>query len=348
MKPFLTGLLRFAGALLEVLKSLPKVFSRLLPFLCALCRAIHRCFRRPERNTCCPRIPPGTHVRADPMLYSQPWLMSQGLAVTWDNPDIQLYDMLGNPVASSDLKPSTDYKVVVRIWNNSYDAPAAGLGVYLSYLHIGFGNTKFPIANTGVNLGVKGSAHCPVFAALVWHTPSVPGHYCLQAELAWTDDANPNNNLGQENTLVGAAHSPALFQFTATNDVNVAQRFELEADMYTIPPLRRCSDEEPPRMRDNGSRPSSRYEESLQRWAATLKKQAYGMFPVTNAWRVNIEPRNFELAPGASQEVSVTIEPVSGTFSGSQAFNIHGFATPLNAGAELRRIAGGVTLYVQG
>jgi len=154
------------------------------------------------------------------MLYSQQWLMSQGLAVTWDNPDIQLFDMLDHPVSSSDPSPDTDYKVLVRIWNNSYDAPAVGLGVYLSYLHIGFGNTSFPIANTGVNLGVKGSAHCPVFPTFLWHTPTVPGHYCLQAQLDWTDDANPNNNLGQENTLIGVAHSPAQFQFTVENDVN--------------------------------------------------------------------------------------------------------------------------------
>src|SRR5215470_18373637 len=159
-----------------------------MPFLRALWRAVHRCFRRPERNSCCPKIPPGTHVRADPMLYSQQWLMSQGLAVTWDNPDIQLFDMLDHPVSSSDPSPDTDYKVLVRIWNNSYDAPAVGLGVYLSYLHIGFGNTSFPIANTGVNLGVKGSAHCPVFPTFLWHTPTVPGHYCLQAQLDWTDD----------------------------------------------------------------------------------------------------------------------------------------------------------------
>jgi len=44
------------------------------------------------------------------MLYSQHWLMEQGLAVTWDNPDIQIYDMTGNPVAPWDLNRSEEQR----------------------------------------------------------------------------------------------------------------------------------------------------------------------------------------------------------------------------------------------
>jgi hypothetical protein len=72
------------------------------------------------------------------------------------------------------------------------------------------------------------------------------------------------------------------------------------------------------------------------------------MFPVTDGSRVTIDPQTFELASGASRHVRVTIEAVAGTFSGTQAFNIHGFATPLRADVELRQLVGGVTLYVQG
>src|ERR1035437_1506232 len=36
----------------------------------------------------CAVIPPQIYKRADPMIYSQYYLMEQGLAVTWDNPDI--------------------------------------------------------------------------------------------------------------------------------------------------------------------------------------------------------------------------------------------------------------------
>ena len=278
------------------------------------------------------------------MLYSQSWLMSQGLAVTWDNPDIQLYDTKNNPVSSSDLLPDTDYQVVVRIWNNSYTGPAAGLEVQLGFIHIGFGNTRFAIGSTAVNLGVKGSAHCPVFAKFVWHTPAVPGHYCLQAQLVWPDDANPNNNLGQENTLVGIVHSPADFVFTVTNDATVERRFELEADMYGIPPLAPCPDTAP--NRDAAvSRAAGRYAESQARWTAILRTQAYGMFPVTVDWNLAIAPHTFTLAANASQDIKVSIDYRKGTFHGTQPFNIHGFASPPNGP---RILAGGVTLYVQG
>ena len=48
----------------------------------------------------CLFIPPKIYRRPDPLIYDQYYLMAQGLAVTWDNPDIQLYDKIGNPVSS--------------------------------------------------------------------------------------------------------------------------------------------------------------------------------------------------------------------------------------------------------
>jgi hypothetical protein len=344
MNSFLNGLKKFFSALVNVLTLLLTIFPQLLRFLRGLRRAAHRCFRKPDRGGCCLDLPPTVHLRADPMLYSQFWLMSQGLAVTWDNPDIQIYDMIGNPVAPVGLIPDQDYQVVVRIWNNSYGAPAAGLGVDLSFIHIGIGNTHFPIGITTANLGVKGSAHCPAFAKFIWHTPAEKGHYCLLAQLIWSDDANPNNNLGQKNTLVGETHSPALFAFTITNDATVARRFELEADMYAIPELPRCPDATP-LSTTHAATTEGRYAESQRRWAAALLKQAYGMFPVAPDWKVTISPQAFGLAPNGSQDVNVSIERTSGKFIGAQPFNIHGFAAPPNGP---RKLVGGVTLYVQG
>jgi hypothetical protein len=345
MNPFLSGLTKFFSALVDFLKGLLTLFPHLLRFLLGLWRAIHRCFRKPDRGGCCLDLPPKVHLRADPMLYAQYWLMSQGLAVTWDNPDIQIYDMLGNPVAPVGLIPDRDYQVIVRIWNNSYGAPAAGMGVDLTFIHIGFGNTQFPIGATSANLGVKGSAHCPAYAKFIWHTPKEKGHYCLLALLIWPDDANPNNNLGQKNTLVGETHSPAQFVFTVTNDASVERRFELEADMYAIPELPRCPDTTQPPAGRAGAATTGRYAESQARWAATLLKQAYGMFPVTPAWKVTISPQAFGLAPNGSQDVNVSIDFTSGKFIGTQPFNIHGFATPPNGP---RKLVGGVTLNVQG
>jgi hypothetical protein len=43
-----------------------------------------------------------------------------------------------------------------------------------------------------------------------WHTPAVPGHYCIEVELSHPDDGNPANNRGWNNTLVHAAQSPVV------------------------------------------------------------------------------------------------------------------------------------------
>jgi hypothetical protein len=39
----------------------------------------------------CATMTPAVYKRADPLIYSQKYLKEQGLAVTWNNPDIQLY-----------------------------------------------------------------------------------------------------------------------------------------------------------------------------------------------------------------------------------------------------------------
>jgi len=77
--------------------------------------------RRGRPLHCAPRcavIPSGVYKRADPLIYSQQYLREQGLAVTWNNPDIQLFEG-GVPVSSSALKPNTEYEVQATIYNNS-------------------------------------------------------------------------------------------------------------------------------------------------------------------------------------------------------------------------------------
>src|SRR3954447_2468761 len=71
--------------------------------------------RKPPRTgDCCIDLPPDVYKRADPLLYSQQYLMARGLAVTWDNPDIDVLD--GGAVVSGPLKPDHDYTVRVRVW----------------------------------------------------------------------------------------------------------------------------------------------------------------------------------------------------------------------------------------
>jgi hypothetical protein len=336
---FLKGLLKGLASLAELIKILLATFARLLPFLRALLLAFRRCFHRPERGGCCFKLP-DVYKRPDPMIYSQYWLMSQGLAVTWDNPDIQIFDMAGKPASPADLAPDTDYRVEVTCWNNSYDAGAPFLGVYLSYLSFGAGTTSTPVPPpVVVSLGVKGSSTCPAIAPFVWHTPPTPGHYCLQALLVCGDDANAKNNLGQKNVHVGKMHSPAVFTFALENQSAIARRFVLAADMYRLPKLASCETESAP------PREGGRLAESRARWDRALREQAYGMFAVDPAWRVAITPSELEIEPRASREVSVSVEYLAGTFTGTMPFNVHAFAS--GTGDE-RTLLGGVTLYAQG
>lgn len=256
------------------------------------------------------------------MIYDQYFLMSQGFAVTWDNPDIHLERPLGTPVPSHDLMRNTDYHVIARIWNLSEKAPAAHLPVQVSYLTFGIGTKKTTFAETQVNLPVKGSPGVPAMADVVWRTPSDSGHYCLQVELIWPpeDDENPDNNLGQHNTDVKALHSPATFEFPVRNDhLTRSRRITLVADTYVIPPRPSC--------REDGQR-----EHAVTRHGA-------GNFPVPAGWDVEITPNEFVLGPHEERLATVRITAPDG-FSGQKAFNLNALD-----GAQL---LGGVTLYVDG
>ena len=289
----------------------------------------------PVRNDCCIQLPPDVYKRADPLIYSQYYLMAQGLAVTWDNPDIDIFD--GTVLVTGPLQRDHRYRVRVRIWNGSYDAPAVGVGVALSYLSFGAQTVSHAIAASSVNLGAKGTIDSPSFAEFTWTTPSTEGHYCLQAQLTWGDDANPDNNLGQKNVNVAAVQSPAEFAFLVRNEASVARRFRIEADTYALPRLRPCEEEVP---RDD-EQPKTRLAESKVRWAKALGEQGYGRFPVPDDWSVKIVPDTLSLGPREEAKVAVTIEPMDAAFRGSKTFNVHTFAVG-ESGARI--MTGGVTL----
>src|SRR5262249_14391575 len=88
-----------------------------------------------EEEEECGRIPEPLVRRPDPCIYSQFYLASQGLPVTWDNPDIWVAPA-SNPGAiepdSYHLHADTDYIVSVRVHNASTD-PAIGVRVRLVY-----------------------------------------------------------------------------------------------------------------------------------------------------------------------------------------------------------------------
>jgi hypothetical protein len=147
-------------------------------------------------DDCCLHLD-DVYRRPDPLIYRQSCLMSKGLSVTRDNPDMQLFAPgagprgLAAPVASSDLVADHLYRVRIQVWNGSYDVPAVGLPVAVSFVDFGVGASSHAVGMDVVDLGVTGSPDCPAYAVVDWRTPAVPGHYCLLALLDGTDDAPP-------------------------------------------------------------------------------------------------------------------------------------------------------------
>lgn len=302
--------------------------------------------RRGRPLRCTPRcatVRPDVYKRADPLIYSQTYLMEQGLAVTWDNPDIQLYDG-GTPISSSQLQAGRTYDVVATIHNNSTDAPAVGLLVEFSFRSFGVGAATTTLGTTVVDLPVKGSPNHPANTKIAWTTPATPGHYCLLVRLIWPDDANPKNNIGQENTNVGTAASPAVFQFPVRNEDTIRKRIRMTADAYTIPARVPCDKRPTPQDSDRRYADRKRIDvflpplEEAADWTLARVRHGAAAFPIPPDWSVRIVPPEFELAPGAVENVTVTITPPD-SFRGDRSFNINAMY-----GAAL---LGGVTLTVR-
>lgn len=308
--PRIVGLLLLIGWLVWLLCSLYR-----------LCRLV--CGDRKQPGT--PKVPPWAYRQPDPLIYSQQYLQAQGLAVTWNNPDIHLESPAapGVPVDSHDLQPDTDYLVIARVWNGSTTAPAPGLPVHVSFLEFGIGTTRHDVGQTAVDLAVKGAAGCPAFATVGWHTPATPGHFCLQVQLIWDDDANPANNMGQHNTDVKPLNSPhAAFDFPLRNATETALLLRLQADSYDIPPPPECQPEDDA--------------DAVRRRRARHSRAAW---PIPDGWQVGITPSEARLDPGQSTPVRVDITAPDG-YVGRQAVNVNAHAG--------QTLAGGVTFYVEG
>jgi hypothetical protein len=285
------------------------------------------------REPDCMRIPPTVYRRPDPMIYSQKYLMSQGLAVTWDNPDIHL-ELAGVPVPSSSLTANTEYDVIARIWNGSTRAPAMKLPIQFSYLSFGIGAGSTAIAEDHVDLPVNGASGHPTYARVKWRTPPTPGHYCLQVEAIWTDDENPANNLGQSNTTVKALNSPnATFVVPVRNPTRWDQAVRLEVDGYSLPTPPDCDPHQ------TGSSVDMTPAEIDRHRRDSVARHGRSGHPVPPGWRIVVDPQELVLHPGQQHEVTVSVTSPDG-FAGRRGFNVNGFV----GGRPL----GGVTLYVEG
>jgi hypothetical protein len=334
---YIRGALAFLALIFRAL------IYRWLPALLALigliADAIRRwCLRRrlPDRlgkaaNSRCVPISDLAYKRPDPLIYDQYYLMSQNLAVSWDNPDIELR-RANAVVPSHAIQPDTEYEIVARIWNGSTEAPIVGLPVTFSYLSFGIGTVNHPIGQASVDLGVKGGPGCPAFASIPWRTPQGTGHFCIQAQFEWSDDVNPGNNLGQENLEIVKAHSPARTRFELRNDTDRRQEFRLEADAYAIPPLPPCGERRP--------RPQTRPGRRLLPGTilSVPSEHDRANYPLPDGWTVEFAPERAELDAGETRTIEATVTPAEG-FSGRREINVHAFRGEV--------AAGGVTLIVE-
>lgn len=273
-------------------------------------------------------VPASIYKRPDPLLYSQAWLIARGLAVTWDNPDISVFEVQGSglppkPVPPHALAPNTAHLIRTRIWNGSVEAPAVNLLVRFSYLSFGIGTRRDIIGEVLVpDLPVKGAAGLPRLAEMLWTTPTVAGHYCLQVELVWSDDADPGNNLGQTNLDVKALNSPnADFTFPLRNDGVLAAQLRLATDAYHLPALEPCGDDATDQSRRD------RLRQHLP--------EANGL---PAGWQVVIDGASDEaMAAGEERPITVKVIAADG-FVGELDINVNAF--------DGQRLVGGVTLRV--
>lgn len=202
------------------------------------------CKKEPERpppKHCC-EVPPHVARKPDPCLYSQFYLMAQGLSVTWDNPDMWITLPDGTPVESHALQPATNYLVHARIHNASFD-PALGTAVRCLYRPYSFNSPeRVPIEVLPDGTERVVVLHIPPWQSEVavfrWTTPPTPNqHWCLQAECSHPADKNPNNNLGQENTQVlgGASGSQVHTGARLFNPTDRTMRARVTIDQYAVP-----------------------------------------------------------------------------------------------------------------
>jgi hypothetical protein len=213
----LGALLGLLGLLILLVVSIPSLLLRFCEKLLKFLRTRNFKAEEEEEDPCDPPFPEPVMRRPDPSIYSQTYLASQGVPVTWNNPDIWMAKAATPNVIEPDsyhLEADTDYIVSVQAHNASIDL-ALGVKVRLLYRPWSFNSPDLLPVDVNangqevvrfVNIAGMGS----VIAQFKWHTPPVPAgearHYCLQAHLSHPLDINLENNVGQENTNVHSAN----------------------------------------------------------------------------------------------------------------------------------------------
>ena len=245
----LLGLVQFLFLLLFGILAL---IVRLVECLCEFLRRMNLKEEEDEDEKCNPPLPEEVTRRPDPCIYSQQYLASQGVAVTWNNPDIWMAKASTPNVIEPDsyhLEADTDYVVSVRCHNASTDY-ALGVKVRLLYRPWSFNSPDLlPVDTTPGGQEVVRFANIPGMGAVIvqfnWHTPTAPPgetrHFCLQAHLSHPMDINLENNMGQENTNVHSANPGHVapgeivdVDVPLFNNGRLQNQFAFGADAYAV------------------------------------------------------------------------------------------------------------------
>lgn len=228
------------------------ILLRIWEWLCKFLKT--KSLYQEEKEEPCSRLPEAIIRRPDPCIYSQRLLQSQGIPVTWNNPDIWVAradDPTNIEPDSYHLVEDTDYIVSVQVHNASATDPAIGVRVRLNYRPWSFNSPDLtPVETDAVGNEVYRFVNVsPMSSAITqfnWHTPKLDSgqdskHFCLQASLFHPMDNNTSNNMGQENTNVHNAN-PGIVNpgeeieiiVPLFNFARQAQRFQFDANVYQI------------------------------------------------------------------------------------------------------------------
>jgi hypothetical protein len=332
---FITILRRIFNAIFhDFWKTWMALFEYLFTLLLIICgvRKINIQHALSKRFSCVPIKHPSMKL-PDPMIYDQYYMMSRGLAVSWQNPDIEIR-LDGAPIVSgSELQPSTTYTIHATIHNQSPHGIVVDMPVEFSFLSFGAGTQSHIIPGPAqiVSLGVKGTQEGSATAIMPWTTPAAPGHYCVQVTFEYIDDLNPFNNLGQNNVHVVQAASPAPFVFQLRNCGRIRRLFHFDCDTYVILSPPTCPDATTGATEAVSAGPFGVP-------AGVRRRNSRASNPLPPGWKIAFNPESPTLESSEEIVVSGTITPPD-SFQGTQPVNVHAFF-----GSEL---AGGFTIIVR-
>lgn len=311
----------------------------------------------------CRTYPSDLLLRPDVYIYSQKWLRSQGMAVTWNNPDIQLRKKSDGTIADSyNLLPDTLYDVEINVHNRSTMAPAVSVKVDCVTRSWGVdGQEQNPVGHTVVDVSVLGGAQNPALAVIPWRTPSEIGHYCLQVKLSPPDDLVWEDNEGQENTNVKSPNpgpgEEMNFIIPIFNNTEKEKKLLVAYDSYVLP------DEPLPLSKQNAERMIGNVrtkqsylgvlyrpqkpvtvkmkDEREKRRQEVIEANKEGKFPSPKEWQPQISDKEISIPKNSKKEITFSVFVPRGTRSGEeQTFNVY-------AKDDSGRPLGGVTLVVK-